>query len=140
MAGDVAAIRDLVISAIDALSGWTPSRFAPEFFGKDTDNLSHHSFAVAVTSTEPLPNQTQSLAYGTNVFSTVEVQWAHRLRGDAQSADYDAGCDAEQDIVKACVGISSQHVLLQRLTRTAKAEGWIMGTATFRVQHRYSLA
>lgn len=138
--GDVATIRDLIISAVDAINGWTPSRFAPDFFGKDTDNLSHHSFSVAVTSTEPLPAQTQSLVHATNVFSMVEVQWAHRLRGDAQSADYDAACDAEQALVKACVGISSQHVLLARLVRSAKLEGWVMGTATFRVLHRYSLA
>jgi hypothetical protein len=139
MPGDVATVRGLIIAAIDALDGWTPSRFAPELFGRDTDRLLHHSFAVGVPSTEPKDGR-QSLTDGCLVISTVEVQWAHRLRGDAQSGDYDDATDAEQALVQAVVGISTQHVLIQRLTRRAAAEGWVIGTATFQVIHRYALA
>lgn len=140
MATDTSSIRALVIAAVDALSGWTPSRFAPELFLRDTDNLSHHAFAVGVTGTSPSSKDRQSLTDGMLVESTVEVRWAHRLRGDAQSADYDAALDAEQAMVAAVVGISSRHILVQRLTREARAEGWVTGVATFLVQHRYSLA
>ena len=137
--GNVATLRQAVIAAVSLLDGWTLSKFAPELFGRDTDQLSHHSFTVGIPSTEPRDAE-QSLAWEMLSASTVEVQWAHRLRGDAQSADYDAACDAEQDVVKAVIGISSQHFLVTRLVRAAKAEGWVTGTATFSAIHRYALA
>ena len=136
--GDVATIRQLVIDVVGALADWRLSTFAPEFFGRDPDTVSHHTYAVGTPATEPRDPR-QGLVEGALVTTTVELQWAHRLRADAQSEDYAAGCDAEQDLVKAVVGISSQHVLVARLTRTAKLEGWMTGTATFNVLHRYAL-
>lgn len=137
--GDVSTVRAAVTAAIDALDGWSVSKFIPELFGRDTDHVAHHAFAVAVVSTEPRDGR-QSLTDGCLVVSSVEVYWAHRLRGDNQVADYSAACDAEQDMVKAVVGISSQHILIQRLSRAAKVEGFVIGTAAFSVIHRYSLA
>lgn len=138
--GDVATVRGLVTSAIDALSGWTPSRFAPELFGRDTDGLVHHSFAVAVPETEVHARDgRQRVAEGLLVTSRVEVYWAHRLRADAQSTDYDAAANAEDDLVAAVRAISNAHVLVQRMTRRAVPEGWVLGTVTFTVLHRYSL-
>lgn len=137
--GDVATLRAAITAAVDALPGWSASRFAPELFGRDTDKLSHLAFVVGVPSTVPKDGR-QSLVDGCLVFSTVEVRWSYRLRGDAQSGDYDSATDAEQALVKAVVGVSSQHILIQQLVRAARAEGWVIGTATFQVLHRYALA
>lgn len=139
MGTSVAEIRGLVTAAIAALDGWAVSRFAPEYFGRDADQLMHHAFAVGAPATEPRDPR-QGLTEGMLCTTTVEVQWAHRLRGDAQSADYDAALNAEQDLVKAVVGVSSQHVLVVRLTRSAKLEGWVIGTSTFGVLHFYALS
>jgi hypothetical protein len=135
---DIATIRALVVAAIRTLSGWTQSRFAPELFGRDTDSLLHHSFAVGVPTTEVRDGR-QGLSEGALVYSTIEVQWAHRLRADAQNGDYDAATDAEQDLVKKVVAISTKHVLVKRLTRRATVDGWVLGTATFEVGHRFTL-
>lgn len=136
--GDVSTVRTAIVTAVDALAGWAHSRYAPEFFGADSDQLQHHAFAVGMVSSEPRDGR-QSLTDGCLVATTVEVRWAHRLRADAQSSDYGAALDAEQELVAAVVGIASQHVLLTRLTRAARAEGWVLGVATFTAWHRYTL-
>lgn len=139
MPSETSTLRAAVTTAVDALTGWSVSRFAPELFGRDTDQLSHHSFAVAVSVSEPRDGR-QSLSDGLLSVSTVDVHWAHRLRADAQSADYSAALDAEQDLVKAVVGVNTQHLLVQRLSRTSRPEGWVSGTATFQAVHRYALS
>lgn len=138
---DTSTMRQAITAAIEGLSGWSVSRFAPELFGRDVDQLQHHAFAVAVPDTSDHPRDgRQRVTEGLLVTSTVSVSWAHRLRGDAQVADYDAALDAEQDLVGAVRAISAKHVLVQRMTRKAVPEGWVLGTATFQVIHRYALA
>lgn len=141
MAVSTSTVRQAVVEAVSALDGWTNSRFAPDLFGRDTDNLSHHSFSVGTPdSSVNSRDGKQGLSDGFLASTTVEVRWAHRLRGDAQSDDYDAALDAEEDLVQAVVGISSEHVLVQRLARKADPSGWILGTATFSAVHRYPLS
>lgn len=136
--GDVATVRSAVAAAIDALTGWRESRWAPELWGSDPDGYQHLVFAVAAVNTEPNDGR-HHLTDGHLAFTTLDVRWAHRLRGDAQVTDYAAALDAEQAMVKAVVGIASQKVLLVRLARGALAEGYVVGTATFRAMHRYAL-
>lgn len=138
---DTSGIRTLVSGVIAALSGWTVSRWAPDLFGRDTDKLMPRAFVVAVPETRVLPRDgRQRVAEGLLVDSTVVVTWAYRLRGDAASTDYDAMLNAEQDLVGAVRAISSQHCLVASMGRKAGPEGWIIGTATFQIVHRYALA
>lgn len=138
--GDVATARQAVIAAVSALDGWNLSRFAHELFGRDVAQIQHHAFSVGVPTTEVHPRDgRQRVSEGLLTPSTVEVVWAHLLRGDAQSADYDAALDAEQAMVSAVKGISDQHVMVVRMTRRAVPEGWVLGTVTFTVLHRYAL-
>lgn len=140
MAGDVTIVRQAVIAAVQALNGWTLSRFAPELFSRNTDHLMHQAYSVGVPATEVHPRDgRQRVSEGLLVTSTVEVTWAYRLRGDAQSDDYDAAADAEQELVGAVKAISDQHVTAVRFVRRAAPEGWVLGTATFTVLHRYAL-
>lgn len=141
MAVSVSTVRQAVVEAVSALTGWVNSRFAPDLFGRDTDGLSHHAFSVGCPdSSVNSRDGKQGLSDGFLASTTVEVRWAHRLHGDAQSDDYDNALDAEEQLVQAVVGISSEHVLVTRLARKAVAEGWILGTATFSAVHRYPLS
>lgn len=141
MPGSTSTLRTLVQNALLAESGWTLSRYAPELFGRDTNGLVHHSFSVGIPETVPIGDSHQRLADNMYAMSTVRVRWASRLRGDAQSADYGAMLDTEEaTVVRRVVAISSANVLVVRLTREARAEGWVLGDATFQVPHRYALA
>lgn len=138
--GDVAEAVGLVVAAVELLDGWRVSRFAPELFGRDTSTLAHHAFAVGAPGTEAHPRDgRQRPSEGLLVTSTLEVAWAHRLRADAQQADYRAALDAEQDMVGACKGITTAHITVVRMTRRAVPEGWVLGTVTLAVLHRYAL-
>lgn len=137
---DTSALRQLVSAAIDGLTGWTVSRWSPDLFGRDTDHMMHHAFVVSVPETSLNPReQRQRVTEGLLVESVVEVSWAHRLRGDAQSADYSTMLDDEQDLVGVVRAISTAHILVERMSRRAVAEGWILGTVRFRAIHRYAL-
>lgn len=140
---DTSTVRAAVTAAITAIAGggWTVSRFSPDQFGKDADRIMHHAFVVAIPESTPHSRDgRQRVSEGLLVESTVEVSWAHRLRGDAQSADYDAMLDAEQTLVGAVRGISDTHVLIVGMNRRAGPEGFVLGTVRLKVVHRYSLA
>jgi hypothetical protein len=140
MSQDVATVRQIFTTAITTVQGWTVSRWVPELFGKDPASFMHHAFAVGIPTTEPqVRDARQRVSEGLLVSSTVEVYWAHQLRGDAQVLDYDAGLDAERDVVGACMRIATTHIMVQRLARNARTEGWLLGTITFSIVHRYSL-
>jgi len=136
---DTSSVRQTVSAAIAALDGWTASRWGPELFGRDTAHMMHHAFVVSMPETELTTSQRQKVAEGLVVTTTLEVQWAHNLRGDGQLADYDAALDAEQDVVGAVRGIATLHVLFQRATRRVVAEGWVLGTVRFQAVHLYRL-
>lgn len=139
---EVSELRATVATAVGALEGWAVSRWAPELFGRDTDHVLHHSFAVAIPETTP-HEATNRQRMGPEtvllVTSIVEVMWAHRLRGDAQSADYSAALDAEQDVLNAVLHINGQAVRFERASRRAALEGWVLGTLRFQVAHRLGL-
>lgn len=140
MAHDVAIVRQTVVAAIGAVNGWKESSWPADLFGRDTAMILHHTFAVGIASTTPHSRDArQRVAEGLLVTSTVVVSWAHRLRGDAQIGDYDAALDAERDVVGVVMRIANMHVTLQELSRSTRTEGWVLGTITFSILHRYSL-
>ena len=130
-------IRSRVITAVDALSGWTESAVAPELFGRDAKTRMHKSFAVALldTSTDYQPRDRTNPA--TVVASTLEVQWAARLTAGEQSTAYGEALDLEEAARDAVLGVSAEdaHITFRRATRSASAAGWVLGVLTFEVRH-----
>lgn len=140
MAGDLSTLRETLSSAVGALSGWRVSTVAPDLFGQDTDHLQHHAYALRLPTTTGTGTERQRPSERWAAATIVEVLWAHRIRGDAQVADYDAGLDAEQDVVKALKGVSSAQMLVEQLDRRVVPEGWMLGTIRLRLLHHYALA
>lgn len=134
-------VRSGIASAVARLSGWTESRLNPALFPSDTQNLAHHAFCVEVQRTEPLGDR-QRLREGTNVISTVSVQWAHRIRGDAQVSDYGLALDAELDLIQTLLKWppTSTHVVLGGISRRWTEDGtWMVGRVDLRVVHLLAL-
>jgi len=140
--GDLADLRATIAAPIEALDGWTVSRWAPDLFGRDTDHILHHAFAVHIPESVPHPGNGRQRVGPEAVLimeSTVEVLWAHRLTGDAQVASGDAATDAEQLVVQTLMALLGEHIVLERLGRRAAPEGWVLGVTRFKVVHRYAL-
>jgi hypothetical protein len=140
--GDLADLRATLAAPLEALAGWTVSRWAPDLFGRDTDHILNHAFAIHFPESVPAPGNGRQRVSPEAVLimeTTVEVLWAHRLRGDAQVADGDAATNAEQLLVRTLFGILGEHIKLDRLGRRAAPEGWVLGVARFKVVHRYAL-
>jgi hypothetical protein len=138
---DTSVVRGLVSDAIGALSGWHASRWAPDLFGRDIGTELHHTYVVSVPETTPhVRDGRQRVTEGLLVTSKIEVTWAHLLQVDGQSDAYDDMLDAEQELVGALRGIANAHVVITGMTRKPAAEGWILGTVTADVLHRYALA
>ena len=141
--GDLADLRAALAAPVEALTGWTASRWAPDLFGRDTDHILHHAFAVHFPESVPVAGNGRQRVGPESVLimeTAVEVLWAHRLRGDAQVADGDDATDAEQLLVKTLFGVLGEHIKLDRLGRRAAPQGWILGVARFKVVHRYAIS
>lgn len=140
MPTDTSTLRGAIVAAIEAL-GWTASRFAPDLYGRDAEQLVHHGFSVTIPDTAPVSRETrQRVSEGLLVQSVVEIRWAHRLRADSQIGDYDEALNVEQELIGAVRGIAAHHVTVTRITRRADPSGWVLGVATFTATHRYALA
>lgn len=140
MAGDLVTIRLAIRTAL-AVDGWTVSRWTADQFGKDTDSVLHHAFALSTPDTvAKQPEGVQRRSEGLrNVDTAAYVLWAHRIRGDNQVADEDAAIEAEQDLaarIKAIVGL---HILFEKFSRRAGPEGFLLGRIELRVTHNYAL-
>lgn len=142
MAIAVSEIRSRVAASLEGLSGWTESRWAPGLYGRDTDHLMHHSFCIEVESTSIHPRTAkQRISQGALVNTTVTVQWAHRIRQDAQVSDYGLALDAEAAAIVAVMGVSREdlHIRLQDTRRRTTDEGWMLGTMRFFATHHLAL-
>jgi hypothetical protein len=140
--GDFATLRSTLSTALAALDGWTVSKWAPDLFGRDTDHILHHAFAIHIPESVPAAGNGRQRVSPDSVLimeTAVEVLWAHRLRGDAQVADGDEATDAEQLVVQTLFALIGQHIKLERLGRRAAPQGWILGVSRFTVTHRYAL-
>lgn len=142
--GATATVRRAILAAVAGAGGgaeaWRPSVFLPSLEGAELDGALHRSASVEIAETAPHAREgRQRAADGMLVQHTVLVRWAHRIRGDAVSSDYDAALDAEQQLVRALVAISVEHVLVSRLQRRLAPEGWLLGTITLSVTGRYAL-
>lgn len=138
----VANVRARVAAILEALGGWTESRFHPDLFGFDTSSLAHHSFAVRTGTTEVYGGERPKLKSPAVVTTTIEILFAHRLRGDAQVVDGDSATDAEQTAVKAVHAASrvDLHLAFQGIGRELRGDGtWHVATIRFQAVHNYDL-
>ena len=141
----VSAVRQRVQDRINsALSGqgWRPSRYVPELFAMDTDQIAPRMFSVGVMSTRPIGDR-QRLSAGTVVETMLTVRFCWRLRGDSQLTDYGAALDAEEDLLVACMSTSlvDLHLRLDVIPdRQVFADGnWFLGNIILRAEHRLAL-
>lgn len=142
----VSAVRQRVqLTIASALSGdgWRPSRFVPELFARDSDQISPRMYSVGVQSTRPIGDR-QRATVGTVVETMVVVRFAWRLRADAQVADYDAALDAEAEVLEAVMAtpLTDLHIRLDTIPqRRVFTDGaWFLGELLFRAEHRLALS
>lgn len=135
-------VRSRIAASLEAVTGWRESTFHPGLFGRDPQPTMHKAFAVGMP-TMALPDaQRQKLTEGAYVVSQVDVRTGHRIRADAQVADYAAALDEEALLIKAVVGTSTAdgiHFLFDSAARDDSIEGWTLGTLRFRAIHRIAL-
>ena len=145
----VATVRARIASAISVLAGWTESRYPPSMFRMATGGGAgqiHHTFSVEPQGTTPDPamaGQRQRLSEGVRTSTSITVHFAHRLRADAATADYDSAWDAVELIVKTVMGISltNLHIALERvLTPMISPSGeYFIAELRFIANHRLAL-
>jgi len=141
----VAAIRQRVATALEALAGWTESGFAPTRFGRDANQLVHRSFSVEPsTPASPLSaDRRQRRSRGVELVSPLVVRFAHRLRADAQVSDYDAALADEAVAIKTVLSVARTdlHLTLDNIdAREVSPDGaWFLGSLRFTVIHTLAL-
>ena len=140
----VATVRQRVATALEAVSGWTESRFAPPIFGRDSAQLVHHAFTVDPATTSPLDaDRRQRVADGVEAVTGLTVRFAHRLRGDNQVADFDAALAAEHTVIKTALAISRSdlHIIFAAVERRAVSDAGdlFLGAVRFTALHRLAL-
>ena len=140
----VAAVRQRVAAALEALSGWDQSTVAYDAFPADTDIDQHKSFAVGVPRTEVTAvnegHGRKRASEGGLVRTSVRVRWAHRVRVDGAISDTDDALAAEAAAIVAVLGISEAdlHITLESTDRQVRAT-WLIGEIAFRADHRIAL-
>lgn len=138
-------VRARVAEALEALSGWTESRYHPESFGSDTSSLLHLSFAVGTPTTDLQDaDRRQVLAAGSLVVTTVTVDIAHKIRGDAQVTDTDAALGVEHTGLKTVLAIprADLHIVMAPNVASRKLVGdgtCLVCTLRFRAIHTLAL-
>ena len=134
-------VQDQITTSLSA-QGWRVSRFVPELFARDTDQIAPRMFSVGVLSTRPIGDR-QRVTTGTVVETMLSVRFCWRLRADNQVQDYDSGLDAEEDLCAAVMSTSliNLHLRLDLIPdRQVFGDGnWFLGNLIFRAQHRIPL-
>lgn len=145
----VATVRSRIAAALSALTGWTESRYPPSMFRMATGGGAgqiHHTFSVEPAGTAPAPamaGQRQRLSEGVRTDTSISVHFAHRLRADAATADYDSAWDAIELVLVTVMGISltNLHIALERvLTPMISPSGeYFIAELRFIAAHRLAL-
>lgn len=143
---DSSTLRDRVRTAVDAVAGTSESRFHPDLFAHDVDQLIHKSFAVDLTENQAeTTDGRQYAAAGAYSGSILRVQVAYRIRGDATNTDISAAYDFEKLVRAAVYGISRASINMRyQATQRRIVEGvqspWQLSEITFRIFHHLPLA
>lgn len=100
-----------------APAGWAESRYHPDLIGLDPLSVVHLSFAVAVGSTTPANLDRQRRSAGAVGETGITLRWIHRVRADAQVADYSDALGAGEALVSAVLAVDKLPGLSVRLLR-----------------------
>lgn len=144
MALSPATIRQRQATAVDAVSGWTISRWAGAGVDHETNERMHKCASIEVVASEPVgggPPQYRS--EGAWTATTTAIHWRYRLRGDAHVADYDLGLAEELKLIAAVEAATLRNqceITWIRSERTITESGeWLAGTITLRALHVLAL-
>lgn len=136
-------LRARIATAVEALTGFTESRWSASLLGSDTSHLMHKSFAVDIPQTRILNAQVrQKLSEGLLVQSDLVVAYVFSIRGDAQVADMAAALTADQAVLHAVLGVSRDNLnalmfdSMSHALKGATNGSWRIGTLTFRAIHQ----
>lgn len=136
-------LRARIATAVEAISGFSESRWSAALLGSDTSHVAHKSFAVDVPSTRILSGQVrQKLSEGLLVQSDVVVAYVFSIRGDAQVADMAAALTVDQSVLHAVMSVSRSNLnalMFDSMGHALKAAtngSWRIGTLTFRAVHQ----
>ena len=138
-------IRARVAARIGLLSGYKQSRWVLDLFGTDSNHVMHHAFAVGLGSTRAQGAARSRRHGGTLVTTQVIIKWAHRIRADAQVADYDAALQSEQDVIESMQGVALTDIISLELNsitqrQVAPSGDWFLSSVLYDVQHFYPTA
>ena len=90
-------IHAAIATKMNTLTGFKQTRYPVEYFGRTSNPLAHLGYAIGIQSTQAHGNRQKSTGTGMEVFSTVQVIFAYRLRPtDAYPTDYKNGLDKEE--------------------------------------------
>lgn len=146
----VSTVRQRVAAALAACgtpSQWKESRWPYDTFpAAEGGQFAHLAFAVGVVQTDfgsPIESSlTNRGAQGGLVESQVRVRWTFAIRADGAVADVDAAYDAEGQLLMAVLGLEATylHCYAVGMSRSMVGDGaWMLGEASFNVQHRIAL-
>lgn len=142
----VAEARQHVAAAIDAglgASGWQESTVPWDLFASiEGENLLHKCYAVGAIQSQPQNLDRQRLAEGVYQATTVSVRWSYQLSALDQLTVYDAGLDAELEILQAVMADAlknSFHVKYNSARRVVDEDGYMLGELIFSVHHSLAL-
>ena len=142
----VAAVRQRVASAVDAIAEWTPSRWLWDVLPMaEPSTYAHLAFAVGVAETTIAPIESSRVSRGSDgamVTTTVIVRWLYRVRADNAVADYDSMLASEQTLLVALCGVAGTDLHLRpvAMRRTTVGDGtWSVGDVTVQAIHRLAI-
>lgn len=131
------------LTAALAGSGWQESSDSYDTFGAGDGERLHLSFAVGVPSTVAVVGDRQIRTVGAWSTSRVGVKWAYNLSALDQVVSYDAGLEAEADVLKAVLAALTSigvRLVYESGNRAVDDQGWMMGTIVFRAPHHLPLS
>lgn len=136
-------LRARIATAVEAIDGFSESRWSASLLGSDTSHVAHKSFAVDVPTTRILqPQVRQKLSEGLLVQSDVVVAYVYSIRGDAQVADMASALSVDQTVLHTVMGVSRSNLnalmfdSMGHALKPGATGSWRIGTLTFRATHQ----
>lgn len=136
-------LRARIAAAVEAIDGFSESRYSAALLGSDTSHVAHKSFAVDVPTTRIQNGQVrQKLSEGLLVQSDVVVAYVYSIRGDAQVADMASALTVDQTVLHAVMGVSRNNLnalmfdSVSHALKPGATGSWRIGTLTFRAVHQ----
>ena len=92
-------IRSAISTKMSTLSGFTNSRYPPEFLGRNPGSLAHLVYAIGIGGTTSAGNRQQP-SRGIQLSTAALVKFAYRMRPtDAYPTSYDEALSKEREVI-----------------------------------------